>query len=69
MKTWYASIKLLVVFGLAVTPTAWAEYADLVAKNGKLWTVDDDKPNAEALAVRDGRFIYVDRLTCKTKTD
>ena len=59
MKTWYASIKLLVVFGLAVTPTAWAEYADLVAKNGKLWTVDDDKPNAEALAVLDGRFIYV----------
>ncbi len=36
-----------------------AQHADLVVRNGKLWTVDDANPQAEALAVLDGRFIYV----------
>ncbi|MDJ0941184.1 MAG: amidohydrolase [Woeseiaceae bacterium] len=38
---------------------AIAQTADLVAKNGKIWTVDDANPQAEALAVIDGRFVYV----------
>ncbi|MDX1516689.1 MAG: amidohydrolase family protein, partial [Woeseiaceae bacterium] len=33
--------------------------ADLVVRNGTFWTVDDDKPRAEAVAVIDGRFVYV----------
>ena len=50
---------LVLSIGLLVAHTAAAQHADLVARNGKLWTVDDDTPSAEALAVLDGRFIYV----------
>jgi predicted amidohydrolase YtcJ len=33
--------------------------ADLVFYNGKVWTVDDQMPQAEALAVRDGRILLI----------
>lgn len=52
-------VRLLAMVLCAAVPAAWAQHADLVARNGKLWTVDDDNPRAEALAVLDGRFIYV----------
>ena len=50
---------LLLLVGLTGALSASAQHADLVARNGTLWTVDDDQPRAEALAVLDGRFIYV----------
>ncbi len=59
MNTSSLIVRLLAIVGCAAVPAAWAQHADLVAKNGKLWTVDDDNPSAEALAVLDGRFIYV----------
>ena len=52
-------VRLLAIVLVAAVPAAWAQNADLVARNGKLWTVDDENPRAEALAVLDGRFIYV----------
>ena len=57
-------LRTIITFMLAsaacvAAPAAWAQHADLVARNGKLWTVDDANPSAEALAVLDGRFIYV----------
>ena len=52
-------VGLTVIVACAAAPVAWAQHADLVARKGKLWTVDDDNPQAEALAVLDGRFIYV----------
>jgi predicted amidohydrolase YtcJ len=36
-----------------------ARYADLVLVNGKIVTVDDDRPEAEALAADDGRIVAV----------
>jgi predicted amidohydrolase YtcJ len=33
--------------------------ADLVLKNGSIYTVDSRQPRAQALAVRDGKFVYV----------
>lgn len=33
--------------------------ADLVVTNARIWTADPEQPRAEALAVRDGRFIAV----------
>ena len=33
--------------------------ADLVVVNAKIYTVDDSRPTAEALAVRDGRIMFV----------
>src|SRR5210317_1912989 len=59
MTAWILVVRLLAIVVCAALPAAWAQEADLVARNGKLWTVDDDNPHAEALAVLDGRFIYV----------
>ncbi len=59
MRAWNPIVSLLAIVVCAAVPAAWAQEADLVARNGKLWTVDDDNPLAEALAVLDGRFIYV----------
>jgi len=33
--------------------------ADRIIKNAKIFTADKEKPLASALAVKDGRFIYV----------
>jgi len=53
--------KALVVFVMAALASGavGAEPADLVAKNGRFWTVDDENPGAEAVAVLDGRFVFV----------
>jgi predicted amidohydrolase YtcJ len=36
-----------------------AQDADLVVRNGVIWTVDDSNPRAEAIASRNGKIIYV----------
>ncbi len=59
MKTFRKITTLLAIVGCIAAPAVSAQHADLVARNGKLWTVDDSNPSAEALAVLDGRFIYV----------
>ena len=33
--------------------------ADKIIKNAKIFTADSDKPQASALAVKDGKFVYV----------
>ena len=33
--------------------------ADQIIKNAKIFTADKDNPQAAALAVKDGRFVYV----------
>ena len=50
---------LAIVIGCAWMVVAHAQEADLVARNGLFWTVDKNKPRAEAVAVLNGRFIYV----------
>ena len=39
--------------------SAYGQQADFVARNGNIWTVDEDNPRAEALASLHGRLIYV----------
>lgn len=36
-----------------------AQTADLVFRNGVIWTVDDDQPRAEAVATRGDKIVYV----------
>ncbi len=36
-----------------------AQAADLVVKNGVIWTVDDDNPRASAIAIAGDRIVYV----------
>jgi predicted amidohydrolase YtcJ len=45
--------------GRPVSAEGAADEADLVVVNGKVFTIDDSRPRAEAFAVRDGRFIAV----------
>ncbi len=49
-----AALAFLVALNVAL-----AQPADLVLRNGLIWTVDGANPRAEAIAVLDGRFIYV----------
>lgn len=59
MKASTLIVTLLVMVFCGPVSEARAQEADLVVRNGTIWTVDDDNPRAEAIAVTDGRFIYV----------
>jgi hypothetical protein len=45
--------------GCAAMSNAFGQQADLVARNGNFWTVDEANPRAQAVAALNGRFIYV----------
>lgn len=54
-------LRLLALLGLAlmVGCTSSPEPADLVLRNGTIYTLDPAQPQAEAVAVRDGKIIFV----------
>ncbi len=58
MKLLSKFCALLAVVIAAVDP-AFGQTADFVARNGVIWTVDEDNPTAEAVASLNGRLIYV----------
>ena len=58
MTTFKARI-VFVALNWLILLTAIAEPADLVLRNGKIWTVDDANPGAEAVAIVGDRFVYV----------
>ena len=49
----------LVALLLALLLTNTAYSAELVMKNGRFYTVDKSQPWAEAVAIENGRFVYV----------
>jgi hypothetical protein len=51
-------VLVLAVLGVAAGPPG-AERADLVIVNAHVWTVDDGRPEAEAVAVRGERIVLV----------
>ena len=52
------SLILSLALALALSSPALAEPADAVVY-GKIYTSDEAQPWAEAMAVRDGKFVYV----------
>jgi predicted amidohydrolase YtcJ len=54
-----ASVCLILSFLLTPTAVFAADKADVVYRNGKIFTVDAKKPWAEALAVTGDRFVFV----------
>ncbi|MEO6723840.1 MAG: amidohydrolase [Blastocatellia bacterium] len=46
-------------FAALLPGSAQVEPADIVFKNGNVYTVNDDKPRAEAIAVKYGRVVFV----------
>ena len=55
----HAGIVLATVISVASASTAFAQHADLVVRNGNIWTVDRENPRAEAAASLNGRLVYV----------
>jgi hypothetical protein len=51
----------------AVAQNTGVNDADLVVFNAKVYTVDARRPNAEAFAVKGGRFLAVGRPTTPNK--
>src|SRR4051812_12006281 len=52
-------IPLIVLLAAVLaSPTAAAEPADLVLRNGNVYTVNDKLPHAQAVAVRGGRIVF-----------
>lgn len=58
MKT-LAIYSLTLIAGIACASAAFGQRADFVARNGVIWTVDENNPTAEAVASLNGRLIYV----------
>lgn len=56
-----ALLSLLLFYSLvALKPVkAQVEPADIVFKNGNVYTVNDDQPKAEAIAIKYGRIVFV----------
>ncbi len=52
-------LLLPAVFLFACTAVSQTQVADVVFANGKLWTVDNARPSAEAVAVLNGRILAV----------
>jgi len=64
MKKWNLGRLLAVVLVLgmvmSMTPALAAnESANVVYRSGNIYTMDDSNPHATALAVKDGRLLYV----------
>jgi len=52
--------SLLVLLSLAFAPALAAqEPADLIVTNARIYTVDENRPLADAMAIRDGRVIFI----------
>ena len=52
--------KLLFIAVIAIScTTSQKDTADIIYKNGRIYTVNESQPWAEALAIKDGRFIAI----------
>lgn len=58
MRTIFAIVLSFLALGLVSSPSNQAP-ADLVLKNGNIYTVNDKQPRAEAIAIRGMRIIFV----------
>src|SRR2546426_8193947 len=52
-------VALLLLASVSATPESAPEAADIVFKNGNIYTVNERQPHAEALAVKAGKIIFV----------
>lgn len=52
-------MKLILLLVLALLAAPQPAAADLILHNGVVWTVDDKNPQAQAVAIRDGKFVAV----------
>jgi len=58
----FAGLTLFLFIGLGLacqTPSKKSDFADLVFRNGAVWTVNPQQPLAEAVAVKDGKIAAI----------
>jgi len=55
----FASLLLAFITALTLTPQTNTNTADLVFKNGNIYTVNERQPKAAAIAVKGGRIVFV----------
>src|SRR3989441_3395627 len=55
----FASLLLAFITALSLTPQTNSNTADLVFKNGNIYTANERQPRAEAIAVKGDRIIFV----------
>ena len=55
------TIRILIsaLFTIFFVSCGTQETADVIYKNGKIYTVNEDQPWAEAVAIKDGKFLAV----------
>ena len=56
MRDRFCYCFLIVLFAL---PSAWGQTADTVFTGGKVYTVNDNQPWAEAVAVKGNKIVFV----------
>ena len=59
MKNPTLSLLLILLMVAAISPMIAAQPADKVFTNAYVWTVDSEQPEAEAIAIRDGKILAV----------
>lgn len=52
-------VCLLSCFTTGIAPALGQESADLILHNATVWTVDDQQPTAEAVAIAEGKIVFV----------
>src|SRR5918996_5840607 len=53
------ALSLALAFLAGTQQSSRPEVADLILHNGVIWTVDEKNPTAQAVAIKDGKFVVV----------
>jgi glycerate-2-kinase len=56
---WLTALLIVLATSCQLTSVSKKESADLIITGAKIFTSDKQQPWAEALAIKDGKFIYV----------
>ena len=63
IRSWRAALAVVFVFAIAAcaqdAPVVRGDVADMVIMNAKVTTLDVDQPNAQAVAIKDGKILAV----------
>ncbi|MFK7923226.1 MAG: amidohydrolase [Bacteroidia bacterium] len=59
LNKYFSLLLLTLLFACQATPEATTSKADTVIRNAKIYTVSETQPNAEAVAVKDGKIVFV----------
>lgn len=57
-STWFSGCLIIIGLLVLTSQSVVAQEADLILRNGVIWTVDDANPQVESVATLDGKIIY-----------